>query len=995
MEESGRHFGLLRIQTKTYNYKGVPKPKEVIKPDKNKYNKNEILLDKNDKLVYPAEFKKDVDWNKKTYPMSGRPFTIEKKAKPTLSTKKVEKISIRPSYKTKDWNNYIKERNVIKINMPVRKARKLPLSKNRIQPVILKGKEKTWNTCNKKENDTKIQIDKTVKKTTFNISKESDIYIENEAEEILVNDDYNIVEENYARPIRANIRKVEDYTEESASSEYDILKNITKHEDQINQFKELVSESIKISGQKIIINDISGKYKRKVEIFQGLDENFEKLANDQKYHKKFDTTVKEYVTKSVARNIEQSRMIKKAGEDGVEFYGKKIVQKQINDGPVQQKVSILDSKVSSSGGEQHRKITYEPEHENELESKEDKSREGYYKEIKKSSGIKVSQELEQDQEQNDIGQIKKEQIELEHENNVENKQQMNIEMNNRIKFITKEQMLNDKNEGQIAGRGQHIEYAYEEEEDSGSHILLENEEDENENLHENESEQEIDLGGHQLKEDIQPDGQIRKVQYIYSEQNIPQGQVIHQEQKTIIHSQSQQGQYINLSNNNSTNQKQSPKSLQEENIGKRKHQLYIKEITNFEPSPEQNQNKLNYITLKKRDNQDDEDSQPQDGQPQDQQPRRIIIQNKEQIIHQENEEKNGQDKEQGQGQEQQQEAQEQENTHEQVQEHEKENEKEQENEQQEQDNEKDNEHEEYKEEEEQEDGEEEEEQVEGEEEQLEGEEQENEEENEQNPDDAVNLRSANIQANNQTIPQIISSAVNQINANNSVINQSNLLNNQAQDQSQAKNQLLRAKIITQTRENKEINNNQINIQRQQQIITQSPNGQILSQQHYSNEVRNALISDNSRNLQNAQITGSIKYEKNSQNKDTIIYSFGQKASTNTGQKLMNAENSDFLVSSLRNQNNQNIMESKMVINSSQVSNGKIINNSNVVNSGGKVEQIQMSGNQKGMSSPGQDSRRKKEPIDTDSRKKKIEENEENVNKEINEFPLEPRDSKKK
>ena len=46
--------------------------------------------------------------------MSGRPFTLEKKAKPTLSTKKVEKISIRPSYKTKDWNNYIKERKCYK-----------------------------------------------------------------------------------------------------------------------------------------------------------------------------------------------------------------------------------------------------------------------------------------------------------------------------------------------------------------------------------------------------------------------------------------------------------------------------------------------------------------------------------------------------------------------------------------------------------------------------------------------------------------------------------------------------------------------------------------------------------------------------------------------------------------------------------------------------------------------------------------------------------------
>ena len=94
-----------------------------------------------------------------------------------------------------------------------------------------------------------------------------------------------------------------------------------------------------------------------------------------------------------------------------------------------------------------------------------------------------------------------------------------------------------------------------------------------------------------------------------------------------------------------------------------------------------------------------------------------------------------------------------------------------------------------------------------------------------------------------------------------------------------------------------------------------------------------------------------------------------------------------------------MMESKVVISSSQVSNGRVINSPNVVirssGSGGRVEQIQMSGSQKGMSSPGQVIRGKKEPVDTDSRKKKIEVKEEIVRKEINEFPIEPRDSKKK
>lgn len=47
------------------------------------------------------------------------------------------------------------------------------------------------------------------------------------------------------------------------------------------QYKELVGESLKVKTQNIIINDISGKYPRRIESYHGLDENFEKLARDQ------------------------------------------------------------------------------------------------------------------------------------------------------------------------------------------------------------------------------------------------------------------------------------------------------------------------------------------------------------------------------------------------------------------------------------------------------------------------------------------------------------------------------------------------------------------------------------------------------------------------------------------------------------------------------------------------------------------------------------------
>ena len=59
--------------------------------------------------------------------------------------------------------------------------------------------------------------------------QENELLIENDNEEILINDDYNIVEENYTRPIRANIKKIQEFSEESVSSEYDVLKGIKKY----------------------------------------------------------------------------------------------------------------------------------------------------------------------------------------------------------------------------------------------------------------------------------------------------------------------------------------------------------------------------------------------------------------------------------------------------------------------------------------------------------------------------------------------------------------------------------------------------------------------------------------------------------------------------------------------------------------------------------------------------------------------------------------------
>ena len=255
-------FDNLYVENNAYKYQGK---------QRNKYSPEEINLEQNEDMVYPAEYVQK-NWNESTQPMSGKPFTLEKQEKKIDLTKsKGEKITIKKAYDTVDWNKKNNKRKEVQIKM-IQKAQK-------------KEQENKWNDLIKKENDTNINIEKTKKTQDFVLTKGDEVTISNEAEEILVNDDYNIVEENYTRPIRANIRKVQDFSEESVSSEYDVLKGIQKYMGQY-QYKDIVDESIKIQGQKIIINDISGKYPRRIESFHGLDENFEKFVNDKNYNKK-------------------------------------------------------------------------------------------------------------------------------------------------------------------------------------------------------------------------------------------------------------------------------------------------------------------------------------------------------------------------------------------------------------------------------------------------------------------------------------------------------------------------------------------------------------------------------------------------------------------------------------------------------------------------------------------------------------------------------------
>ena len=348
--ESIQTFGNLYIENNVYNYQGHPKTK---------FSSDETNLESNEEVQYPAEYVQQ-NWNLLTIPMSGKPFTLEREQKSTdeYRTTKGDKITIKKSYETTDWNKKNNKRREVQINM-VKRARKNPIRQQKLQPVSIKGKENNWNDIITQQNDTTLKIDKTEKaQEDFVLTHGEEVSISKEGEDILINDDYNIVEENYARPIRANIQKVPDVSEESVSSEYDVLKGISKYMGQY-QYKELVGESLKVKAQNIIINDISGKYPRRIESYKGLDENFEKISRDQYEQKKL-ISKKEYNNYNININV-QKKLIQQNQKEQYDYSDQNEQEQEQDQEQIEQEGSNENENENKNGQESYEKDSNEPE----------------------------------------------------------------------------------------------------------------------------------------------------------------------------------------------------------------------------------------------------------------------------------------------------------------------------------------------------------------------------------------------------------------------------------------------------------------------------------------------------------------------------------------------------------------------------------------------------------------------------------------------------------
>ena len=137
--DNGRKFkGEMYIVNNTFQIE-----KEEKDPNSN------LLLSPNQAILLKADYPRR-DWNNTSKLVSGRTFSIEGKPKQVLLERSVEKMSIKGKNQKKDWNISNNERKEVNINLYQKKKRQ-NLSKEKVQPFFIKGKNKNWNIITKKD----------------------------------------------------------------------------------------------------------------------------------------------------------------------------------------------------------------------------------------------------------------------------------------------------------------------------------------------------------------------------------------------------------------------------------------------------------------------------------------------------------------------------------------------------------------------------------------------------------------------------------------------------------------------------------------------------------------------------------------------------------------------------------------------------------------------------------------------------------------------------
>ena len=237
--------------------------------------KGEMLVENTD-LSYERSPR---NWNNLLQPRSNHPLSIEreKNKNKNLSETSVEKLTYNGknpvSIPSKNWNQINNKENVENINLINEKSNKI-LSKQIKEDFFIQGQVKNWNNILSIKDEKKFSI-----KSDKEKNREE---LEESEEKNIINDDE--IGKMMTRKINVNITKENKSGVESSetSSEYDALKKINYIND--NKYENYIKNSFNTNrnDRRVIINNISKNYSKKVDMNNENNQNNKNSLNIKK-----------------------------------------------------------------------------------------------------------------------------------------------------------------------------------------------------------------------------------------------------------------------------------------------------------------------------------------------------------------------------------------------------------------------------------------------------------------------------------------------------------------------------------------------------------------------------------------------------------------------------------------------------------------------------------------------------------------------------------------
>ena len=197
-------------------------------------------------------------------PFHAQEMTIEKTKMSSKLKIVSDNMTMPPARKRRqDWNLINKASSETNVNILVKEK---VLMEQKAIPITVfaedTGKNK-WNEIVRKQKGIKLVFESCkTKKWDLSICKEINLFFEQEADEVIINDDYNDIKGPQMRPIIVTVLKVNEDEETSSVTSYDVFQNLIVKKNNVDI--QLGAESKLVTGVNALKNRIEFSQKKRI-----------------------------------------------------------------------------------------------------------------------------------------------------------------------------------------------------------------------------------------------------------------------------------------------------------------------------------------------------------------------------------------------------------------------------------------------------------------------------------------------------------------------------------------------------------------------------------------------------------------------------------------------------------------------------------------------------------------------------------------------------------